>query len=237
MPETRGGLSLQLEDLHKEYRMGDRPIHVLQGVTLEIGAGEVVAVVGKSGSGKSTLLQVLGLLDTPTRGRVLYGGQDLRSERTDVIEDFRNRHVGFVFQFHHLLPEFTALENVMMPALIAGRSMGEAREKAETLLERVGLAERRGHAPSELSGGEQQRVALARAVCMGPSLVLADEPTGNLDPRTATAIHELLFALNEEMGTTLLVATHNMELARLMPRRLALAEGQLVPWAPEEHAP
>ena len=187
-------------------------------------------MVGKSGSGKSTLLQVLGLLDHPTRGNVLYNGRDLLSQREDVIEDFRNRHVGFVFQFHHLLPEFSATENVMMPALIAGWSMGQARERATTLLERVGLGPRLEHAPGELSGGEQQRVALARALCLKPSLVLADEPTGNLDPGTANDIHELLIELNQEMGTTLLVATHNMALARLLPRCLSLREGLLVPW-------
>jgi len=229
MPEQRG-LAIQLSDVHKDYVLAGRTIPVLRGLTAEIASGEVVAVVGKSGSGKSTLLQVLGLLDGPTSGRVLYDGRDLRSEREDVIEDFRNRHVGFVFQFHHLLPEFSATENVMMPALIAGWSMGEARERAISLLERVGLAPRLQHAPGELSGGEQQRVALARALCLKPSLVLADEPTGNLDPRTANDIHELLVELNEEIGTTLLVATHNMALARLLPRCLSLQDGGLVPW-------
>lgn len=229
MPEQRG-LALSLRDLHKQYVLGSRTIPVLQGMTTEIESGEVLAVVGKSGSGKSTLLQVLGLLDHPTRGNVLYNGRDLLSQREDVIEDFRNRHVGFVFQFHHLLPEFSATENVMMPALIAGWSMGQARERATTLLERVGLGPRLEHAPGELSGGEQQRVALARALCLKPSLVLADEPTGNLDPGTANDIHELLIELNQEMGTTLLVATHNMALARLLPRCLSLREGLLVPW-------
>lgn len=229
MPEQRG-LALSLRDLHKEYVLGSRTIPVLRGMTTEIESGEVLAVVGKSGSGKSTLLQVLGLLDHPTRGNVLYNGRDLLSQREDVIEDFRNRHVGFVFQFHHLLPEFSATENVMMPALIAGWSMGQARERATTLLERVGLGPRLEHAPGELSGGEQQRVALARALCLKPSLVLADEPTGNLDPGTANDIHELLIELNQEMGTTLLVATHNMALARLLPRCLSLREGLLVPW-------
>lgn len=229
MPEQRG-LALSLRDLHKQYVLGSRTIPVLQGMTTEIESGEVLAVVGKSGSGKSTLLQVLGLLDHPTRGNVLYNGRDLLSQREDVIEDFRNRHVGFVFQSHHLLPEFSATENVMMPALIAGWSMGQARERATTLLERVGLGPRLEHAPGELSGGEQQRVALARALCLKPSLVLADEPTGNLDPGTANDIHELLIELNQEMGTTLLVATHNMALARLLPRCLSLREGLLVPW-------
>jgi lipoprotein-releasing system ATP-binding protein len=226
----RRGLSLSLRGVSKDYVLGGRTISVLRGTDAEIGSGEVLAVVGKSGSGKSTLLQVLGLLDKPSGGTILYDGQDLRSEREDVIEDFRNRHVGFVFQFHHLLPEFSATENVMMPALIAGWSMGRARERAATLLERVGLEARAEHAPGELSGGEQQRVALARALCLKPSLVLADEPTGNLDPRTANDIHELLVELNQEMGTTLIVATHNMELARRLPRCVSLRQGLLVPW-------
>jgi len=229
MPDQRG-LALSLEGVQKEYVLGGRTIPVLRGMTTEIQSGEVLAVVGKSGSGKSTLLQVLGLLDQPTHGKVLYDGRDLLAQREDVIEDFRNRHVGFVFQFHHLLPEFSATENVMMPALIAGWSMGRARERATALLERVGLGPRLEHAPGELSGGEQQRVALARALCLKPSLVLADEPTGNLDPGTANDIHELLVELNQEMGTTLLVATHNMALARLLPRCLSLREGLLVPW-------
>ncbi|MCO4768732.1 MAG: ABC transporter ATP-binding protein [Deltaproteobacteria bacterium] len=235
MPEGRG-LELSLEAVSKEYVLGGRTIPVLNEAVATIEAGEVVAVVGKSGSGKSTLLQLLGLLDQPTGGRILYDGRDLRSQRPDVIEDFRNRYVGFVFQFHHLLPEFTATENVMMPALIAGWSMGDARTRAISLLERVGLGPRLDHAPGELSGGEQQRVALARALSLSPSLVLADEPTGNLDPRTASDIHELLIELNQEIGTTLLVATHNMALARMLPRTLTLQDGGLVPWTEEEGA-
>ena len=230
------GLKIALEGVCKHYRLGGRTIEVLRGADVTIEGGEVVAVVGKSGSGKSTLLQLLGLLDEPTKGRILYDGRDLRSERPDVIEDFRNQHVGFVFQFHHLLPEFTATENVMMPALIAGWSMGTARERAVSLLERVGLGPRLDHAPGELSGGEQQRVALARALCLRPSLVLADEPTGNLDPRTASDIHELLVELNQEIGTTLLVATHNMALAQMLPRTLTLRDGGLVPWTETDPA-
>ena len=224
MPD--GGLGLQLTGVYKSYSLAGREIPVLSGVDLTIGAGEVVAVVGKSGSGKSTLLQLLGLLDKLTAGTILYDGQDLRSEHQDVIEGFRNRHVGFVFQFHHLLPEFSALENVMMPSLISGTTMGRARTRATELLERVGLADRLTHAPGELSGGEQQRVALARALSLRPSLVLADEPTGNLDPRTGDSIQQLLIEMNREMGTTLVVATHNMTLASMLPRCLRLADGQ-----------
>jgi len=232
MPDGKG-LAITLQGVNKAYELMGKTIPVLRGADAEIAAGEVVAVVGKSGSGKSTLLQLLGLLDHPTSGTILYDGRDLRGDRDDVIEDFRNRHVGFVFQFHHLLPEFTATENVMMPALIAGWSMGKARERARDLLARVGLEARHDHAPGELSGGEQQRVALARALCLSPSLVLADEPTGNLDPRTASDIHELLVQLNEEMGTTLLVATHNMALAKMLPRTLSLVDGDLAPWSEE----
>ena len=222
------GLSVELAGVDKSYWLAGRPIEVLRGVDLRIDAGEIVAIVGSSGSGKSTLLHMLGLLDQPSAGRILHGGRELRREPEDVIEDFRNQHVGFVFQFHHLLPEFTATENVMMPALIAGETMGEARDRAEALLERVGLQHRRTHAPGELSGGEQQRVAIARAVSLRPRLLLADEPTGNLDPTTSSAIHELLIAMNEEMGTTLLVATHNMDLAARMDRRVTLRDGKLV---------
>jgi lipoprotein-releasing system ATP-binding protein len=225
MPD--GGMSLTLQDVHKSYYLAGREIPVLSGVDLQIDSGDILAVVGKSGSGKSTLLQILGLLDAPTGGSILYQGQDLRSQHQDVIERFRNRHVGFVFQFHHLLPEFSALENVMMPSLISGVTMGQARTRATELLERVGLGDRLPHAPGELSGGEQQRVALARALALRPSLVLADEPTGNLDPRTGNAIHELLIDMNREIGTTLIVATHNMALAGLLPRCLTLSDGRL----------
>jgi lipoprotein-releasing system ATP-binding protein len=224
MPERRG-LDLELVSVTKRYELDSRRILVLDRVDLHITAGEIVSVVGPSGSGKSTLLAVLGLLDHPTAGRVLYDGADLLVGGEDVIEEFRNRHIGFVFQFHHLLPEFTALENVMMPAIIAGLTMRESRERARELLERVGLSERMNHAPGEISGGEQQRVALARALVMRPRLVLADEPTGNLDPDTGEAIHDLLLELNDELGTTLIVATHNLELARRMPRGLHIDGG------------
>ncbi len=227
--DERRGLKLDLVAVTKIYELAQRRIVVLDAVDATVHGGDVVAVVGPSGSGKSTLLSLLGLLDQPTAGLVLYDGVDLRAAPEDVIEEFRNRHVGFVFQFHHLLPEFTALENVMMPAIIAGHSMSEARKRARDLLERVGLGERMDHAPGEISGGEQQRVALARALVMRPRLVLADEPTGNLDPETGDAIHDLLLELNRELGTTLIVATHNLALARRLPRCFRIADGGMAP--------
>ncbi len=225
MPDR--GVALELAGVTKVYTMDHGPIRVLDGITLDIAAGDVCAIVGPSGSGKSTLLNLLGLLDQPTAGIITYDGVPLLNSRADVIEEFRNRHIGFVFQFHHLLPEFTALENAMMPAVIAGMTMSDARAQARELLDRVGLGHRMAHAPGELSGGEQQRVALARALLMQPRLVLADEPTGNLDPATADAIHDLLLELNEEVGTTLIVATHNMALAERLPRTLRLVEGRV----------
>jgi len=224
MPEPMSGMRLVLDSVSKSYDLHGKEISVLRSVDLEIEAGSRVAIIGPSGSGKSTILSLLGMLDRPSDGRLLHNGQDLRTHREDVIDEFRNRHIGFVFQFHHLLPEFTALENVMMPGIIGGQSMGEARAGAQNLLATVGLAQRVQHRPGELSGGEQQRVALARALILGPKLVLADEPTGNLDPETGKAIHDLMLKVNAELGTTLVVATHNRELASRMPRRIDLAE-------------
>ncbi len=224
MPE---GLRVRLEGVIKHYELHGRDIPVLDGVALELEPGSVTALVGQSGSGKSTMLHLLGLLDQPTSGRILYDGEELAKARPDQQESFRNAQIGFVFQFHHLLPDFTAVENVMMPGIIAGQSMGLARSRARALLDRVGLNHRMDHAPGELSGGEQQRVALARALVLGPRLVLADEPTGNLDPSTGASIHELLLELNREQGTTLLVATHNLDLAGRMPRLLRI-EGRQV---------
>jgi lipoprotein-releasing system ATP-binding protein len=224
MPEDTSGMRLAFESVSKSYNLHGRGIPVLQNLSLEIEAGSRVAIVGPSGSGKSTILALLGMLDRPNSGRILHNGADLRAEREDVIDEFRNRHIGFVFQFHHLLPEFTALENVMMPAIIGGQSMDEARDGAHDLLTAVGLAQRVQHRPGELSGGEQQRVALARALILGPKLVLADEPTGNLDPETGKAIHDLMFQVNADRGTTLIVATHDAALAARMPRRIDLTE-------------
>ena len=228
MPEPTTGLGLRLDSISKSYWLEGREIPVLREVALDIAPGDRVAFVGQSGSGKSTLFHLLGLLDRPSAGRVLYDGDEVLARREDVVETFRNRRIGFVFQFHHLLAEFTALENVMMPAIIAGRPMSVARERATDLLERVGLGARLRHAPGELSGGEQQRAALARALVNRPQLLLADEPTGNLDPHTGEAIHDLLMDLNTELGTTLLVATHNLELARRLPRCLRLRDQLLI---------
>jgi len=212
--------------LSKAYGDGRR-IDVLVDLDLEVAAGETVAIVGQSGVGKSTLLHILGTLDQPTGGQVLFDGVDIfgLSEREQAT--FRNREIGFIFQFHHLLPDFTALENVMMPALIRGVSAGEAEGQARAVLERVGLAERLTHKPGELSGGEQQRVAVARAVALSPRAILADEPTGNLDPATGAEVHALLMDLNRDHNITLVIVTHNDELARLVHRRLRLQNGKL----------
>jgi len=198
---------------------------VLKDVNFHLQAGDMVAIVGASGVGKSTLLQVLGTLDLPTSGSVCIGGEEITEMGPARLAEFRNREIGFVFQFHHLLPEFTALENVMMPVLICRRPRQEATHRATEILGRVGLSHRLTHKPSELSGGEQQRVALARAMVMEPSLLLADEPTGNLDRRTGEEIHDLFIDLNRERGSTLLVVTHNPELAALMPRCLRMLDG------------
>ena len=221
------GLRLEISELCRDYKLDGRLIRVFEKAEFSVEAGQMVAVVGSSGAGKSTLLHLLGLLDRPTSGEIRYNGVALLASREDVIEDFRNRQVGFVFQFHHLLPEFTAQENVMMPAIIAGSPMAEARERAAALLERVGLADRFSHAPGELSGGEQQRVALARALVMEPKLLLADEPTGNLDPVTGAQVLDLLLEMNDERGTTLVVATHNMDLAGRLPRCLSIDGGRV----------
>jgi len=222
-----GGLALSVNALCKDYLLDGRRIEVFRDAHLELAAGDSAAIVGISGSGKSTLLHLLGLLDRPTSGTILYDARPLLESREDEVEEFRNRQVGFVFQFHHLLPEFTALENVMMPAVIAGESMNWARARAGSLLERVGLSERVSHAPGELSGGEQQRVAIARALVMSPRIVLADEPTGNLDPGTGEQVLDLLLGLNSELGTTLVVATHNQHIAERLPRCLRIGDQQI----------
>jgi lipoprotein-releasing system ATP-binding protein len=212
--------------LSKAYGDGRR-IDVLVDLDLEVAAGETVAIVGQSGVGKSTLLHILGTLDQPTAGKVLFDGDDIfgLSEREQAT--FRNREVGFIFQFHHLLPDFTALENVTMPALIRGVSAPEAESRARGVLERVGLSERLTHKPGELSGGEQQRVAVARAVALSPRVILADEPTGNLDPETGAEVHALLLDLNRTHNITLVIVTHNDELSRLVHRTLRLQNGKL----------
>jgi lipoprotein-releasing system ATP-binding protein len=200
---------------------------VLRGLDLDIDRGELVALTGPSGAGKSTFLHLLGTLDVPTGGTVLFEGEDVFSRGEEGLAAFRNETIGFVFQSHHLLPEFTALENAMMPALIRRVPRAEARRQAAEMLVGVGLGERMEHRPGELSGGEQQRVALARALCLRPRLLLADEPTGNLDPATAEGIHQLLLDLNTRMGITAVVVTHNERLAAALPRRLRLDGGRL----------
>jgi lipoprotein-releasing system ATP-binding protein len=217
---------LEAHSLRKSYPSGDRVIDVLKGVDIELKKAEVVAVVGPSGVGKSTLLHMLGALDRPDSGEVIANGTEVFSLSDPEIATFRNRTFGFVFQFHHLLPELTARENVMMPCLIAGMSVGDAAVKAEALLkEDVGLEGRLHHRPRELSGGEQQRVAVARALVMRPAVVLADEPSGNLDPETSDALHGLIWKLRDRHGQSFVIATHNVELARSADRTLKLFDG------------
>jgi lipoprotein-releasing system ATP-binding protein len=221
------GVLLAADGVEKSFFDGDREIRVLTGLDLEVRSGERVAIVGQSGVGKSTLLHLLGSLETPTGGKVLFGGRDLFAMGPAAMAEFRNRNLGFVFQFHYLLPDFTALENVMMPAMIGRMAPAQAHLQAAAMLELVGLADKMRRRPSELSGGEQQRVAVARAVALHPRLLLADEPTGNLDPRTADEVHRLFETLNHQLGITLVVATHNERLARSTDRTLRLREGRL----------
>lgn len=218
---------LSCHGLVRHFREQGRVLEVLRGVDLEIASGERVAVVGASGSGKTTLLQLLGGLDTPTRGWVELNGRNFSAMRPAERGTERNRHIGFVYQFHHLLPEFSAVENVAMPLLIRRSGTSEALANARELLEQVGLGERLTHRPAKLSGGERQRVAVARALITRPSVVLADEPTGNLDPESGEQVFELLLKLNRDTGTALVVVTHDFQRARRMDRILALRDGRL----------
>ena len=220
---------VEVEGLDKAYAGAAARIEVLRGLSLRVEPGEMVAIVGASGVGKSTLLHVLGGLDRADAGTITVAGDALTALDDARLVEFRNRHVGFVFQFHHLLPEFTALENVEMPLRIARRPRDEARARATTLLERVGLGGRAGHNPGTLSGGEQQRVAVARALVSNPGLLLADEPTGDLDERTADGLHALLREMHAEHGLTSIIATHNPRLAAACDRVLRLEGGRLTP--------
>lgn len=216
---------IECKKLVKTYHDGSRELRILRGIDMHVVEGECLAISGPSGVGKSTLLHLLGTLDRPTSGEILFRGKDLKKMGRDAVNRLRNREIGFVFQFYHLLPEFTALENVMMPALAQGRSRRGCTARAEELLNTVGLAERMTHKPGMLSGGEQQRVAIARALFNEPSLVLADEPTGNLDERTGEGITDLLWKLKRDSGITLVVVTHSDKLAQQADRWLYLHEG------------
>ena len=219
---------IEIDDVYKQYIRHKSTIEVLCGVHLQIAAGEMVAVVGPSGAGKSTLLHIMGGLDRPSSGAVRYGDVELLQLRNDQLADFRNRHIGFVFQFHHLLSEFSALENTMIPALIQRRGKRETQREAEELLVQVGLSDRLHHRPGELSGGEQQRVAVARALINKPDVVLADEPTGNLDRGTGQAIQKLLRWLSEERKLTFVIVTHDREFAADMDRSISLIDGKVL---------
>lgn len=218
---------VQVVEMSKEFVHGTRTLKVLQDVDLTLTKGEFVSIIGASGAGKSTLLHCLGTLDLPTRGKILFGDTDIVQLPPPQLARFRNETIGFVFQFHHLLPEFSAIENVMMPAMIGRVATRQARDAAEEMLDAVGMSHRLAHRPGELSGGEQQRVAIARALVMRPKLLLADEPTGNLDTRTSDEVHDLLFRLNDEHKITMLLVTHNMELAQISPRVIRMADGRL----------
>ncbi len=214
-----------LENVGKSF--DNDALVIFSALNLIVNEGESLAIVGASGSGKSTLLHIMGALDRPTSGNVFFKGQNLLEMKPDKQADFRNSSLGFVFQFHHLLPEFSALENVALPGLIAGKSMAQMLPEARNLLERVGLSERMNARPATLSGGERQRAAIARALIMRPAVILADEPTGNLDEQTGAQVGRLLFELNRELGMTLIIVTHNQELAASMDRRLELRGGDL----------
>ncbi|WP_176084071.1 ABC transporter ATP-binding protein [Martelella sp. HB161492] len=220
--------ALVLKNIRQDYGQGESLLHVLKGASFTMKPGEMVALVAPSGTGKSTLLQIAGLLEHPTAGEVIINGRNAADLTDDERTALRRNDIGFVYQFHHLLPEFSALENIMLPQLIAGLSRNDAKERAEQMLDYLKIAHRGEHRPAELSGGEQQRVAIARAVANAPSLLLADEPTGNLDPGTAGYVFEALEALVRQSGLAALIATHNLDLAGRMDRRVTLQDGLVV---------
>jgi lipoprotein-releasing system ATP-binding protein len=217
----------EIRNLYKSYGQGAGKVEVLKGIALTIDEMDTIALVGASGAGKSTLLHIMGALERPTSGEIMFKGKDIFQLNDSLLASFRNRSIGFVFQFHHLLPEFSALENVMMPALIGGMKGDEAKDLASELLEDVGIGHRLSHKPGELSGGEQQRVAIARALVLSPPLLLADEPTGNLDTKTGEEVHELLAEIHEKKGITLVIVTHNESLAARMKKIVRLVDGQI----------
>lgn len=219
---------LEAKSLRKVYRQGASELEVLKGVDLSVNKGEAMSIVGASGAGKSTLLHILGTLDRPTSGELLYDGQQVFAKNDQEMARFRNENIGFVFQFHHLMNEFSAYDNLIMPGRLAGWSGKKLRDRADELFAFMGLSDRKKHFPSELSGGEQQRVAIARAVFLSPSLVLADEPTGNLDGDNSSKIQQLLFELQREWNVTLIVVTHDLNFAEKFPRQLKMANGM---WA------
>lgn len=227
MEKQNGDSLVSIRGLRKNYWLEDHEIQVLKGVDLDINRGERISIIGPSGSGKSTFLHVLGTLDVPSAGKVEFDGQNIFLKPPAALAAFRNRTIGFVFQFHHLLPEFTALENVAMPAHIQRMPQADAEARAVEILSTVGLGHRVNHRPGELSGGEQQRVAIARALVLSPQLLLADEPTGNLDEASAGGIHDLIDEMNEKTGLTVVLVTHNSHLAQRMPRRLEMQDGRL----------
>lgn len=212
---------IEVQDIHKSFGQ----LEVLRGVNLTVKKGEIVAIIGKSGAGKTTLLQIIGTLDRPTKGKVLINNTDVFALNDSQLAAFRNKHIGFIFQFHQLLPEFTALENVCIPAMIAREKESEYKPRAEKLLQELGLAERMHHKPNELSGGEQQRVAAARALMMNPTIILADEPTGSLDEKNKKELSELLLRLRKQYGQTILLVTHDKELAQMADRIIEIKDG------------
>jgi lipoprotein-releasing system ATP-binding protein len=219
--------ALRITGLSKSYQSGEQVLDVLKDLALDVKVGTLVAITGESGSGKSTLLHLIGGMEKPDSGEISFRGTDIAQLKGEQLAEFRNSMVGFVFQLHHLLPEFTALENVMFPLLLRGISTRESQERSEALLEEVGLSKRGHHQPGELSGGEQQRVAIARALVGNPGLLLADEPTGNLDGKTSESVHQLLLRIHEEYNLTSIIVTHNLKLADLCSEKCRLVDGRL----------